>query len=202
MTGTKVNGSRNATRSGSHQDRAALGTRFWPRLRASVLSLVCALALSALIGGCTDAPIALPSQSSPAVQQAQRLAAAKNALAPAMADVEACELAVLRGTSVDELSHLAARARASTSAFAATENSKLIPNSTQAVLLASRYYSDSCGAWRAQIKADQAAMFRGMRSNGAVALLGPMRTERHYILWVEAALNLGKARTALKDGPP
>lgn len=202
MTGTKVYGSRNATRSGSHEDRAARGTRFWPRLRASVLSLACALALSALTGGCTDAPIALPSQSSQAVQQAQRLAAAKNALAPAMADVEACELAVLRGTSVDELSHLAARARASTSAFAATEDSKLIPNSTQAVLLATRYYSDSCGTWRAELKAEQDAMHRGPLTHARAALLGPIRTERHYMMWVEGALSLGKARMALKDGPP
>lgn len=202
MTGTKVHGSRNAPRSGSHEEGAARESRFWSRLRAIVFSVACALALSVLTGGCTDASIVLPSQSSPAVQQAQRLAAAKNALAPAMADVEACELAVLRGTSVDELSHLAGRARASTSAFAATANSKLIPNSTQAVLLAARYYSDSCGAWRAEIRAEQAAMHRGSPAGARAALLGPMRTERHYLMWVEGALSLGRARMALKDGPP
>jgi hypothetical protein len=165
---------------------------------------LCALFLTVLLmAGCSESTIVLPHQSSPAVQNAQRLAAAKNAFAPAMADVEACELAVLRGTSIEELSYLAARADASTAAFAASENARLLPQSTKALARAARYYTDSCIAWRKEVKAEQDAMHKGFATDAArAALLWPMRTQSHYMMWVNGALTLGRVRTLLKDGPP
>jgi hypothetical protein len=160
------------------------------------------LATLVSIVGCSESPIALPRQSTPAALQSQRLAAAKAAIAPCVADVEACELAVLRGTSIEELSYLAARARASTLAFANTPDSRLLPQAASAIRRASRNYSDSCDAWRADVQAEQDALHRGLRIGPGAALLGPMRAERHYLLWVDGAVNLGRARMALKDGPP
>lgn len=180
------------------------GTRVFalPHRRRSLLRGLCALALVVLVSGCSGGPVVVPYRSSPSALQTQQLAAAKNAIAPALADVEACELAVLRGTSIDELSYLAARARSSTSTFARTENSKLVPQSTKAVVLAARYYSDSCAAWRAEDEAAQDALHTGLSTGSGATRPGTMRTDRHYILWVEAARSLGGTRVALKDGPP
>ena len=202
MTGTEEQASRNAMRSRSRGHCAAQNARVLKRLRRSVLLTLCALILVVFVGGCNESPIVLPHQKSAVALQSQRLAAAKSALASSMADVEACELAVLRGTSIDELSYLSARARASTSAFAKTADSRLLPQSTNAVRRASRCYSDSCDAWRADVQAEQDALHRGLRIGPGAVLLGPMRTERHHQLWVDGAVNLGKARMALKDGPP
>jgi hypothetical protein len=180
------------------------GTRVFalPHRRGSLLRGLCALALVALMGGCSPARIVLPYRSPQSIVQTRRLVAAKNALAPAMADVEACEIAVLRGTSIDELSYLAKRARSSTSAFARTQNSKLVPESTKAVVLAARYYSDSCAAWRAEDNAAQDALHMGLNTGNASTRRATTRTDRHHILWVEAARSLGRTRMALKDGPP
>jgi hypothetical protein len=180
------------------------GTRVFALLhrRGSLLRGLCALAIIVLVSGCSEGRVALPYRSPQSIAQTRRIAAAKNAIAPAMADVEACELAVLRGTSIDELSYLAKRARSSTSAFARTQNSKLVPRSTRAIVLAARYYSDSCAAWRAEDNAAQDALHMGLNTGSWAARPGTTTTDRHYLLWVEAARCLGGTRMALKDGPP
>lgn len=201
MTGLRVSGSvdvgRSAAREGGH---AGPSSPQWAR-RSTSLLLLCLVTAVALTSGCTKGAVSLPYKSTRSSAQAQGLADAQIAVAPVFADVEACEQAVLRGASLPELTALSTKARDSALAFSRSAHSKYLPQTSNALLVAATYYARSCIVWRAEIKAGEEA-WRSSWGRGGTRVVDHMHTERFYVLWVEAALNLGKARTTLKDGPP
>jgi hypothetical protein len=159
--------------------------------------------LAILTGGCSPGtPVpGLPRQAPKAEQspaQLQRLRAAKAAAALVLADVEVCETAVIAGAPLDDLSKKTAHARDSVLAFSRTENGRLLPKTTAAIALAAKDYFDSCTVWRADEKAAPGLMIRGLKA-GKSSIDDYRHPDRYEALWVKGGIDLGKARTVLRD---
>jgi hypothetical protein len=167
------------------------------------------LASAALVGGCSSPkPVQQKSvpDTGPSPADMQRLGAAKAAAATALADVEACESAVMAGASLDELTRKATRARDSVGAFARSENGRLLPKVTAAMTLAEQDYYNSCVVWRrdeeaaaAKAKKARASVKPGSSSAQLLTAAQYKHPNLYEDLWVQGGLDLGKARTALQD---
>lgn len=182
--------------------------RAWPRPRP--LWWLFALLLAALAGGCSKNTPALPWQPKQVDQsaaKAQRLKAAKAAAAPALADVEGCESAVMADASLDELSAKVVHARVSVDAFSRSEDAKVLPQFTSAIVLAERDYLEACAVWRSDETTAQARWKRALSKplSGATDSTD-LKDYRHPDLYLpllnKAAADLGMARAALQDVSP
>lgn len=174
------------------------------RHEAHVLA-VCALLAVATTGGCAEkaaapvVPIQRPAAQPSAVEKAQRDAAIA-AAPPVLADVDACEAAVLHEAPVDTLTEVASRARKSTRAFAASDNGTALPEFTKSIVAAANAYYDSCTVWRKDEKAAIAAL-NSMRTPEKTDLDSYRHPVLYQTMWLTGAEHLGEARAILKDNP-
>lgn len=177
-------------------------SRGWAWSGRSLVLCLFALTVIAPLGGCT-----LPGQAKltdDAAAKAQRLKTAKAAAVSVLADVEACEAAVMAGPSLSDLTAKAARARHSTDAFSRSDSGRLLPRFASAISLAARDYQDCCVVWRVDEEAARAQWRRVLSTPWPVAGVSTeLRDYRHPMryrtIWVKAGIDLGAARLALRE---
>lgn len=171
----------------------------------SSIRWLCVLALIASITGCSGCgSTQQANMTQQSVVKAQHLSAATAAAASVLADVEACETAVRADSSVDVVSQKVAHARTSVNAFSRSENGRLLPNFTSAIVLSEQEYLECVTVWRVDEKvaqANPAAATALQLGNGSLpADIAFYKVQmRHRVLWVDAALDLGRARLALRN---
>jgi hypothetical protein len=159
----------------------------------------CAVLVAAMLSGCAPYDPKRGAIIRPPDPKTVQLQAARTAVAPVFAQLDACEASVRSGGSLEELATLSRRARYSAVLFSQGPYSKVLPNVTSALLNSSADYGNACAVWRAQDNGTRVYWLDGTTSQPNLDKI--RRYNRYYVLWVGGAVNLGKARTALKDGP-
>lgn len=162
----------------------------------------CAVAVVAMTAGCSGGVLPIPTNTPTAkpAAESQRMRAAKAAAARVLADLEACESAVVNGSLVNDLLLNSTRARSSALAFAQSEHAKVLPEFAKTALASAQDYYNSCLVWQADEKQAKAAWSTGV-ATGQSDLNSFRHPERYRSLWVRAGTSLGAARALLKDGP-
>jgi hypothetical protein len=162
----------------------------------------CAMLFAVLSVGCSGVnlnKLVQDPNAAKAAEKAQQLAVAKAAAAKVMADLDACETAVMGGESLNDLSKRATKASQSAQAFSRSPNGKLLPQVASAMSLVAKEYVNSCLVWAADDKAAAEFWLKYGPASGKTSLDECKHPQKYNAIWIQAGVDLGKARVALSD---